>query len=118
MTLITALVYLTGSFVCHQLPDRSFHIAGVQLPVCARCTGLYLGALLGIVALFAVPRSHVTCSRARTLLIIAGLPTLVTVGTAALGLWDPANALRAALALPLGFVVGAIVAAVLARRLR
>ena len=109
-TFLAATTALALSLAAVTLPARD---AAAQ-PV----TGLYVGALVGIVALFAVPRSHVTFSRARPLLIIAGLPTLVTVGTAALGLWDPANALRAALALPLGFVVGAIVAAVLARRLR
>lgn len=30
-------------FRCHQLSDRSFHICGVQLPLCARCTGIFLG---------------------------------------------------------------------------
>ena len=117
MTFITALVYLAGSFVCHQIPERSFHLSGVQLPVCARCTGLYLGAAVGMIGLFAV-QAPVTFSRARTFLIVAAIPTLVTVATAAVGLWDPGNALRATLALPLGFVVGAIVAAVAARRLR
>jgi len=37
-------VYGLGSVVCHQLPARSFHMLGVALPVCARCTGIYLGA--------------------------------------------------------------------------
>jgi uncharacterized membrane protein len=33
-------------FNCHQLSDRSFHINGVQLPLCARCTGIFFGLLL------------------------------------------------------------------------
>lgn len=36
---------------CHQRADRSFELAGVVLPVCARCTGLWVGALLGAVVL-------------------------------------------------------------------
>ena len=28
---------------CHQRADRSFFIAGYQFPICARCTGFYLG---------------------------------------------------------------------------
>ena len=39
---LTLAVYQAGSLVCHQRPERSFHLAGVQLPVCARCFGLYL----------------------------------------------------------------------------
>lgn len=30
---------------CHQLPHRSFFFRGKQFPVCARCTGIYLGYL-------------------------------------------------------------------------
>ena len=32
---------------CHQLPERSFFIKEYQFPLCARCTGLLLGYLLG-----------------------------------------------------------------------
>lgn len=38
-----------GSAVCHQFPEHSYRIAGVPLPLCARCTGLYLGALLTLI---------------------------------------------------------------------
>jgi len=30
---------------CHRLPERSFFWKGEQFPVCARCTGIYLGYL-------------------------------------------------------------------------
>jgi uncharacterized membrane protein len=30
---------------CHQLPERSFFYKGKQFPVCARCTGVFLGYL-------------------------------------------------------------------------
>lgn len=33
-------------FKCHQLPDRSFHWHGLQFPICARCTGIFLGFIL------------------------------------------------------------------------
>ena len=36
--------------VCHQLPERSFHLLGEPLAVCHRCTGLYLGFALGVAA--------------------------------------------------------------------
>jgi uncharacterized membrane protein len=38
---------LVGYAICHQIPERSFHIHGQQLPLCARCTGIYMGALAG-----------------------------------------------------------------------
>lgn len=31
---------------CHQMPERSFFIKGYQMPVCARCTGVIISAIL------------------------------------------------------------------------
>lgn len=44
------LLYRGFSFICHQRPERSFHWHQLPLAVCVRCTGIYLGALLGLVA--------------------------------------------------------------------
>src|SRR5437870_7109481 len=76
-------VYGAGSFICHQLPARSFHTWSAQWPVCARCTGIYLGA--AVTAIIAIVRLkpdttyvHVTDPRhARALLAAALLPTAV-----------------------------------------
>ena len=40
-----------GYAVCHRLDSHSFDIAGRQLPLCARCTGMYLGAVVGLIFL-------------------------------------------------------------------
>ena len=32
---------------CHQLPERSFFFKGKQFPVCARCTGAFIGYFIG-----------------------------------------------------------------------
>ena len=32
--------------ICHRLPERSFFFRGHQFPVCARCTGFYIGFVL------------------------------------------------------------------------
>jgi len=40
-----------GYAVCHRIDVRSFHIGTRQLPLCARCSGMYMGALLGLVFL-------------------------------------------------------------------
>ena len=37
-----------GYAVCHQISERSFHIGNYRLPLCARCTGMYLGAVIGL----------------------------------------------------------------------
>lgn len=35
--------------VCHQLPARSPHIAEVPIAICDRCTGIYVGLIIGVV---------------------------------------------------------------------
>jgi uncharacterized membrane protein len=34
--------------LCHQLPGRSFHISNYVFPLCARCTGMWLGITVGV----------------------------------------------------------------------
>ena len=102
--LITAAVYATGALICHQRPERSFHAGAARLPVCARCTGLYLsgacGALAGWLSVAAIPR------RTRLVLIAAALPTAVTWIVEWSGLAQVGNVARAVAALPLGGVTG------------
>ena len=38
-----------GYAICHRIDSRSFHIHDRQMPLCARDTGIYLGALVGYV---------------------------------------------------------------------
>ena len=38
-------------FYCHRLPERSFFFNGKQLLLCARCTGVLVGYLLGFLVL-------------------------------------------------------------------
>ncbi len=37
-----------GYAVCHQIESRSFHMGERPLPLCARCSGMYIGAFVGI----------------------------------------------------------------------
>jgi uncharacterized membrane protein len=61
------------SGVCHQFPEHSYFIAGVQLPLCARCTGTYLGALLGLCASWWRGRSRASQFPPRNILILMTL---------------------------------------------
>jgi uncharacterized membrane protein len=36
-----------GYAVCHRIPARSYFLGDRPLPLCSRCSGMYLGALLG-----------------------------------------------------------------------
>ena len=113
-----ALVYVLGSIVCHQLPVRSFHAWGVQLPVCTRCVGLYASAPFGAALALGwgtgrsrrvrLPMAGATWLRA--VLVVAALPTLVTwVGESA-GLMEVPGWIRTAAAAPLGVAVSWIAA--------
>jgi len=52
--------HLIGYAICHQIPHRTFHINGTPLPLCARCTGIYLGALMGLTGLMLMKRYRST----------------------------------------------------------
>lgn len=45
-----------GYAVCHQIPVRSYFFGDHQLPLCARCSGQYLGALFGLALLVLLGR--------------------------------------------------------------
>ena len=40
--------FTVGSSVCHQIPSHSYELSGIQFPLCARCSGLYLGSFIGL----------------------------------------------------------------------
>lgn len=69
-----------GYAVCHRIPARSFHIHDEPLPLCARCTGIYLGVVVGI-ALYAA-RGRLRTARLPALRYL--LPLLALAGTIAL----------------------------------
>jgi hypothetical protein len=112
--LFAAAVYAIGGAICHQLPDRSFFAWGRQLPVCARCVGIYAGAAL-MAAAFAAMRAsrrdtprwlatRASRRRAGVAAVVVNASTLAyewTTGAA------PSNAIRAVA----GFTLGAVVAA-------
>jgi uncharacterized membrane protein len=119
---LAAFAYSAGAIVCHQLPERSFFLAGRQWPVCARCSGLYLGIAVGLVAWIAMRRvikvAPVEPRRAIGWLALAAAPTAISWASGVMGFWDGTNVIRAVLALPLGLAGGAVVAAVAGKDLR
>jgi uncharacterized membrane protein len=122
--LAAGAVYVAGSFICHQRPERSFHPWGVRMPVCARCVGLYAAAPLGIaVALLgavagAQRRPRVAGTGTRVLLGLAAVPTVATVLVEWLGWVEPSSSSRALASLPLGAAVGWLAGAFAAGDLR
>ncbi|HEY9464263.1 MAG TPA: DUF2085 domain-containing protein [Vicinamibacterales bacterium] len=107
---LATLVYAAGGVICHQLPDRSFHLAGFQLPVCARCLGIYGGAavaatvhVLGASVADSARWRLLSPAAARQVFLGTALPTIATVALEWLGVWSPTNVVRAMA----GVVIGA-----------
>ena len=115
---LAAAVYGIGSLVCHQLSERSFHWHGAQLAVCARCTGIYLGACAIAVVAPLPPSSYVwwaaTPARIGRLLAVAAMPMAATVAAERAGWWFPSSGVRAVTGALVGAAAAIVVAAVLA----
>jgi uncharacterized membrane protein len=105
--IVAAAVYGAGALLCHQRPERSFHGRDAQFPVCARCTALYVGALVG--ALMAWFGATGVPHRVAWILACAALPTAVSLAVELAGVAAPSNVSRAFAALPLGAAAGWIV---------
>lgn len=97
-----ATVYSAAGLICHQRAARSFDLAGVQLPVCGRCTGLYVSGAFAAVLAWIVSRRPRVPVNTRSLLLIASIPTALTVALEWSGVLDPSTLGRALAALPLG----------------
>jgi uncharacterized membrane protein len=108
-TLFTFLIYGIGAIVCHQRPERSFHLGALPLPVCARCTGIYAGAAaVALIALAGRRCCRYSAERARVWLTVAAVPALLSL----LYEWGTARAASNAVRAATGVLVGAAVAAV------
>jgi len=96
------MVYSGAGLICHQRATRSFHLAGVQLPVCGRCAGLYMSAAFGAALAYLVSRHPRIPSNTRRILVLASIPTVLSVILEWTALVDPTNVGRALCALPVG----------------
>ena len=110
---VPSVLMPVGALICHQRPERSFVVNGRQVPVCARCTGLYAGAAFAV-PLALVWASAIASKRARTIALVASLPTVVTWTLEFTDVAQFSNAIRFAAALPLGATAARLVLGALA----
>lgn len=95
---------VVGYAICHRIPERSFFLDGRQLPLCARCTGTFLGAFIGLAAMLLLRRHR--ASRLPPVPILGilvlfvglwafdGLNSYLTFFPGAPNLYEPQNWLR------------------------
>jgi uncharacterized membrane protein len=91
---LSPFLYACFSPLCHQRPERSFFLFGYPLAVCARCTGIYLGSFIGLLA-YPLSRGFdaVRLPRTRTLALISS-PLALDWAANLLGLWNTGSPLR------------------------
>lgn len=101
-----------GYGLCHQLADRSFFGGGLQVPVCARDTGIYMGFVIGLLVLYLGHRGKRPSELPpwRSMIIIgAFLGIMVLDGlTSYAGLRTTTNDLRLFTGLTAGFALSAL----------
>lgn len=96
--MLDRFLFSLGSGLCHQIPERSFIFGSVQLPLCARCTGIYVGFFFAFVALLAMywraPRRGTLSRFYYISLIILGLPLVFDGLSSYLGFRSTSNLIR------------------------
>ena len=80
--------------VCHQLADRSLHIFGEPLAVCARCSSIYGAFLVGTVLYPALRTIQAPRYPSRGVLLAAAVPIVVDVISGMIGFHAVSSATR------------------------
>lgn len=93
-----------GYAVCHQIPIRTPFFDGRPLPLCARCSGQFLGALGGLALLIALGRGRAGRLPPRPVIVVLlgfiaawavdGFNSYLTLFPGAPHLYEPHNILR------------------------
>jgi uncharacterized membrane protein len=111
-----------GYAVCHRIAARSFQVHDRPLPLCARCTGTYLGVITGLLAFAAQGRLRAgRLPRIRILALLAvgvvaygldGLNSYLSLFEAYTPIYQPTNTLRLITGYAFGLAMITVVAPV------
>ncbi|HKP46971.1 MAG TPA: DUF2085 domain-containing protein [Pyrinomonadaceae bacterium] len=103
--LVVALpLYHAFSLVCHQIPERSFFIAGHPFAVCARCFGLYAGFTVVALAYPLVRSLKNVDAPPRRWLFLAAAPLAIDYALGVFSIWNNTHTSR----FVTGFLLGAV----------
>ncbi|HEV7767079.1 MAG TPA: DUF2085 domain-containing protein [Thermoanaerobaculia bacterium] len=100
--------------MCHGRIERSFTLFDVPMPICARCTGIYLGMLSALLAFKLIPllRERVM----RVIALVAILPLGIDGVTQLLGFRESVNVLRVTTGVIAGLAFGLWILSAVERR--
>jgi uncharacterized membrane protein len=85
---ISSPLYGFFSYICHQMPDRSFHVEGEPFGVCSRCFGVYFGILLGFAVYPLWRRIAETRPIPRFWLFLSLVPITIDWSLTMFGIWE------------------------------
>jgi uncharacterized membrane protein len=93
-----------GYAICHRIAARSFLIDGMPMPLCARCTGIYLGVMTSFLVAVAAGRTKVSrIPPIKVIVVLAifvaimgfdGVNSYIHLFPGGTGLYEPHNWLR------------------------
>jgi len=107
-------LYKFFSYLCHQIPTRSFHFENQVFAVCSRCFGVYFGLLFGIAVYPFLRLIEKTEPFPRFWLFLAMIPMAIDWSLGIFGFWENTHFSRFLTGLILGtacavFIVPALV---------
>lgn len=89
--------------VCHGIPSRCLVVFGTPMPICARCTAIYGGLIVGTLLFRITPAMRERT--ARIIAIVAALPMGLDGGTQLIRLRESTNVLRVETGLVFGMAL-------------
>lgn len=115
--MLDAVLRFLGFGLCHQLPERSFFGGGVQVPVCARDTGIYVGFVVALIVIALLDRGRRRSQTPPAWLLAVAILFLLAMAwdgiTSYTGLRVTTNEIRLATGLAAGFALAIVVAPIL-----
>ncbi len=110
-------LHATGYSVCHQIDEHSFVVGGKVLPLCARCTGTFLGLLITLIFLYPRDKRSGFPSRLKIAILVLfflffavdGINSTLTLLPGFEPLYPPSNLLRLASGLMMGIALANLV---------
>ena len=100
--------------LCHGIPHRCLTIWNTPMPICARCTAIYIGLFVGLFGFFIAPWMHERV--ARWTMFIGAMPMAVDGFTQLLRLRESTNSLRLATGAAAGVTFGYWILSAIERR--